>query len=57
MTAADLWGDIPYSKAANPEFAEPKFDSQQEVHMAVLDLIDDAIANFGKGQVFSSYRV
>ena len=52
-TAADLWGDIPYSQAANPEFAEPKFDSQQEVHMAVLDLIDDAIANFGKGQVFS----
>ena len=52
-TAADLWGDIPYSQAANPEYAEPKFDSQQDVHMAVLDLIDDAIENFQKSQVFA----
>ena len=31
-TAADLWGAIPYSQAANPEYAEPEFDSQQDVH-------------------------
>ena len=36
-TAADLWGAIPYSQAANPEYAEPEFDSQQDVHMAVLE--------------------
>ena len=52
-TAADLWGDIPYSQAADPEYAQPEFDSQQDVHMAVLDLIDDAITNFGRGQVFN----
>ena len=52
-TAADLWGDIPYSQAANPEYAEPKFDSQLDVHMAALDLIDDAIENFQKGQAFA----
>ena len=52
-TAADLWGDIPYSQAANAEYAQPDFDSQEDVHMAVLDLIDDAIVNFGKGQVFN----
>ena len=52
-TAADLWGAIPYSQAANPEYAEPEFDSQQDVHMAVLDLIDDAIENFQEGQTFA----
>ena len=52
-TAADLWGDIPYSEAANPNFAEPKFDSQRDVHFAMLDLLDNAISNFQKGQVFA----
>ena len=52
-TAADIWGDIPYSQAANADFAQPKFDSQKEVHEAMLNLIDDAIANFDKGQVFT----
>ena len=52
-TAADLWGDIPYSQAANPEFAEPKFDTQREVHEAVLTLIDEAISNLELGQVFA----
>ena len=52
-TAADLWGSVPYSQAADPQFAEPKFDSQYDVHMAMLDLIDDAIINFGRGQVYT----
>ena len=52
-TAADIWGDIPYSQASNAEFAQAKFDSQKEVHDAMLNLIDDAIANFDKGQVFT----
>ena len=30
FTAADLWGKIPYSQAANPEYAQPKFDSQEK---------------------------
>ena len=52
-TAADLWGKIPYSQAANADFSQPKFDSQQEVHFAIIDLIDEAIENFEKGQVFA----
>ena len=52
-TAADLWGKIPYSQAANSEFSQPKFDTQEEVHFAILDLIDEAIENFEKGQVFA----
>ena len=51
--AADIWGDIPYSQAASSDFAEPKFDSQKEVHDSILDLIDSAIVNFDKGQVYT----
>ena len=42
-TAADLWGDIPYSEAvgSNPT---PHFDSQQSVYAALLTLLDQAIA-------------
>lgn len=52
-TAADLWGGIPYSQAANSEYDQPKFDSQQEVHFSIIDLIDEAIENLKKGQVFA----
>ena len=53
-TAADLWGDIPYSQAVNSLYPEPLFDSQKSVHDAVLLLIDNAVANIQKGQVFSN---
>ena len=41
-TAADLWGDIPYTEAvgANPA---PHFDTQQSVYTATLALLDKAI--------------
>ncbi len=52
-TAADIWGDIPYSQAANSEFAQPKFDSQKEVHDSILKLIDYAIINLDSGQVYT----
>jgi len=46
-TAADLWGDIPYSQAVNPsDYPDPVYDSQSSVHDAILDLLDEAIANF-----------
>jgi len=50
-TAADVWGDIPYSQAANPaKYPDPKYDKQSEVHDAVLSLLDEAIADFTAGQ-------
>ena len=52
-TAADIWGDIPYSQAANPDYPEPKFDSQRDVHLSILNLIDSAISNFKKGQIYT----
>ena len=52
-TAADIWGDIPYSQAANSDYPEPQFDSQQDVHQSILNLLDEAIINFNNGQVFT----
>lgn len=51
-TAADLWGDVPYSEAANPDIPFPKYDKQSEVHNAVLKLIDSAIEDLTVGQPF-----
>lgn len=41
-TAADLWGDIPYSQAGS-NIATPIFDSQQSVYAATQAVLDDAI--------------
>jgi hypothetical protein len=43
-TAADLWGDVPYSEAADP-FAHPTphYDNQLSVYAALQTLLDDAI--------------
>ena len=53
-TAADLWGDLPYSQAANSLYTEPQFDSQESVHNAAIVLIDNAIENIEAGQDFSN---
>jgi hypothetical protein len=49
-TAADVWGDIPYSEAADPANRNPHYDKQSDVHNAVLQLIDSAIEDFQAGQ-------
>ena len=38
-----LWGDIPFSEAANGETNWPKFDKQQDVLNGCIKLLDDAI--------------
>ena len=53
-TAADLWGDLPYSQAVNSLYNEPVFDPQRSIHDAAITLIDQAIDNIEKGQDFSS---
>jgi hypothetical protein len=42
-TAADLWGDIPYSQAVS-SVSTPVFDPQQQVYAAVQTVLDQAIA-------------
>lgn len=51
--AADVWGAIPYSQAAQPEdYPTPKYDKQSDVHNAVLKLLDEAIADLAAGQEY-----
>ncbi len=52
-TAADLWGDLPYSQATDSRYPEPVFDSQKKIHDDILLLIDRSISNLEKGQDFS----
>lgn len=44
-TAADLWGDIPFSQANSEAYPNPLFDSQPQVYAAVQTLLDSAIVN------------
>jgi len=55
-TAADLFGDVPYSEAASgiggagPVIATPKLDDQAAVYAAIQTLLDEAIDNLGSGE-------
>jgi len=44
-TAADVWGDIPYSQAADSTVAKPALDPQQQVYAALESKLDEAIAS------------
>ena len=43
-TAADVWGDIPYSEAVSDSILQPKLDPQQEVYAAIQARLDTATA-------------
>jgi hypothetical protein len=45
--AADAWGDVPYTQAADSTIAEPAPDAQQEVYAAVQAKLDQAIQLMG----------
>ncbi len=51
-TVADLWGDVPYAEAINPNNKTPRYDKQLAVHSAILQLIDSAIEDINAGQSF-----
>lgn len=49
-TATSLWGDIPYSEFTTDNSSnKPKFDKQSAIYARLQTLLDDAIANLGKG--------
>jgi hypothetical protein len=48
--AASVFGDIPYSEAANAEIAEPALDEQADVYASVQSLLDEAIGDLASGQ-------
>jgi len=47
-TAADMWGDVPYSEA-DGTVATPKLDKQMDVYAAVETLLTSAIADLTAG--------
>ena len=47
--AASIWGDIPFSQAADPTVDDPKLDKQADVYAAMQKLLDDAIADLNAG--------
>src|SRR6267378_3167905 len=49
-TAADVWGDVPYSEADGTA-ATPKLDKQMAVYAAVETLLSSAITNLSAGVV------
>lgn len=48
-TLTALFGDIPFTEAADPKIAAPKFDKQATVYTGVQKLLDDAIVNLNSG--------
>src|SRR2546425_5441823 len=43
-TAADLWGDVPYSEAVDPiNHPKPHYDNQLAIYAALQTVLDDAI--------------
>jgi hypothetical protein len=48
-TAASVWGDIPYSEAANDAILSPKLDKQLDVYAALQTLLTSGIADLATG--------
>ena len=46
MAMTDLFGDIPYTEANNPDFTTPKPDKSADIYNDLLVSINKAIANF-----------
>ena len=49
LTLTDFFGDVPYSKASDPTQLNPPADKSADIYNAASALLDDAIADFGKG--------
>lgn len=49
-TAADLFGDVPYSEAFNPDIQNPAFDPQTQVYASVQALLSEAITTLEEGR-------
>jgi len=55
----DIWGDVPFSEAMNPEeFPNPSYDSQEDIYNSLLSDLNAAIgmintgaAGFGSGDI------
>ena len=46
ITLVDMFGDVPYTEALDPNNFVPNADSGESIYYAALTLLDQAIANF-----------
>jgi hypothetical protein len=52
LVCTDTWGRIPYSEATmGAESRKPVFDTQESVYAAMMDLLDDAIADLQRDNI------
>lgn len=56
LGATDLWGDIPYSQANNPEFITPELDKSADIYNDLLKSLDTAIANFKDKEAANAHK-
>jgi hypothetical protein len=47
VTLVDVFGDIPYSEALDPNNLNPALDSGADVYAAAMALVNDALVDFG----------
>jgi hypothetical protein len=47
---ASLYGDVPYSEAANPEVDTPALDSQRDVYAQLHALLEEAVLDLASGE-------
>ena len=46
MFGTDLWGDMPYSQALNPEeYFQPAYDSQGEIYSGMISKVSSAVSS------------
>lgn len=51
-TLTDIFGDVPYTEALQGSaIRNPRYDSQEQVYDALFNLLDGAIADFGKTEM------
>jgi len=43
----DVFGELPYSEAGDPDIVTPKYDTQKEIYMGIIDDLDAAMATIG----------
>jgi hypothetical protein len=48
LSAADLWGPIPFTEALDPQNPTPTYDSQMTVYSAALTMVEEAIADMSR---------
>ncbi|MBS1663401.1 MAG: SusD/RagB family nutrient-binding outer membrane lipoprotein [Bacteroidetes bacterium] len=58
-TAADLWGDIPFTQAFNTQYPAPVYDAQASAYKSVQTLLDSSITNMSSASFtdFSTQEV